>query len=85
MSRKPTGFVGGLDLAPWTVFVRKQPGLTPIGALCQGCSSWRVGTMTDATRWRVRLPATRIVKGEAAGVFVIEIDPGDGFRSGNGC
>ena len=32
------------------------------------------------TRWRVRLPARRIVKGEAAGVFLIEIDPGDGFR-----
>ena len=34
----------------------------------------------DVTRWRVRLPTRRIVKGEAAGVFVIEVDPGDGFR-----
>ena len=34
----------------------------------------------DVTGWRVRLPARRIVKGEAAGVFVIEVDPGDGFR-----
>lgn len=32
------------------------------------------------TRWRVRLPARRILKGEAAGVFLIEIDPGGGFR-----
>ena len=32
------------------------------------------------TRWRVRLPARRIVRGEAAGVFLIEIDPGGGFR-----
>ena len=32
-------------VAPWTVFVRKQHGLTPIGALCQGCSSWGEATM----------------------------------------